>query len=68
MSALVSRLKAYQLPGDPLPATRLVAISEEDVEALEEEGMWLCASGAQDRGARLLNIVARWRVARGPAS
>ena len=64
MSALVSRLKAYQLPGDPLPATRLVAVSEEDVEALEDVAMWLCQSRATDTGTRLLNIAARWRVAR----
>ena len=62
--SLVSRLKAYQLPGDPLPATRLVAISEEDVEALEDVAMWLCQSRVTDTGTRLLNIAARWRVAR----
>jgi hypothetical protein len=47
-----------------LALTRPVAVSEHDVEVLENVGQGLCRLGAPDAGMVLLGIVAAWRLAR----
>lgn len=66
-------LSSYHLPGEdggvvepvtpqPLSGGKLVWVSEQDADVLEEVGLALCRLGAPGTGQRLLNIVTAWRL------